>query len=237
MRILVVEDELLLAETLADILTQSGYAVDVSHDGVSGLDNARSGIYDAMILDVMLPKLNGFDVLKRLRSENNSMPVLMLTAMSDLSNRVYGLNCGADYYLTKPFENAELVACLNAILRRNTDIVPETLSFGDLELTPAACELSCRGKRLTLNNKETEIMRLLMVHVRQYLPKETILLKVWGYESDAVDNNVEAYMSFLRKKLTILDSKVTLTVQRRVGYRLECEEVWSESCEKNLSSS
>ncbi|MCI9678130.1 MAG: response regulator transcription factor [Oscillospiraceae bacterium] len=221
MRILIVEDERLLAETLADILTQAHYIVDVSYDGESGLDNARSGIYDAVVLDVMLPKLDGFAVLRRLREERNAAPVLLLTARGGLHDRVYGLRQGADYYLTKPFENAELLACLEAITRRQREIVPETLRFGDLELTPSACRLQRGEAVLSLNAKETEILRLLMRNSGQYLPKETLLTKVWGFESGAVDNNVEAYISFLRKKLALLQSKVSLRVQRNVGYRLE----------------
>lgn len=221
MRILIVEDERLLAETLVDILTQAHYIVDVSYDGESGLDNARSGIYDAVVLDVMLPKLDGFAVLRRLREERNAAPVLLLTARGGLHDRVYGLRQGADYYLTKPFENAELLACLEAITRRQREIVPETLRFGDLELTPSACRLQRGEAVLSLNAKETEILRLLMRNSGQYLPKETLLTKVWGFESGAVDNNVEAYISFLRKKLALLQSKVSLRVQRNVGYRLE----------------
>ena len=221
MRILIVEDERLLAETLAYILTQAHYIVDVSYDGESGLDNARSGIYDAVVLDVMLPKLDGFAVLRRLREERNAAPVLLLTARGGLHDRGYGLRQGADYYLTKPFENAELLACLEAITRRQREIVPETLRFGDLELTPSACRLQRGEAALSLNAKETEILRLLMRNSGQYLPKETLLTKVWGFESGAVDNNVEAYISFLRKKLALLQSRVGLRVQRNVGYRLE----------------
>lgn len=224
MRVLIVEDEKLLAETLGDILSQENYAADIAYDGERGLDDALSGIYDAMILDVMLPKLDGFEVLRRLRGEGSSLPVVMLTARGELADRVRGLNLGADYYLRKPFENAELLACLRAVIRRQGEILPEKLSFGDLELTPSACEL-CRGERvLSLSAKETEIMRLLLCNRGQYLPKETLLLKVWGYESDAGDNNVEAYISFLRKKLALLGSHVRLSVQRKVGYRLEAGE-------------
>lgn len=221
MRILIVEDERLLAETLSDILTQAHYIVDISYDGDAGLDNARSGIYDAVVLDVMLPKRDGFEVLRRLREEGNATPVLMLTARGDLNDRVYGLRQGADYYLTKPFENAELLACLAAITRRQKEILPESLRFGDLELTPSACRLQCGDAVLSLNAKETEIMRLLILNTGQYLSKETLLVKVWGFESGAGDNNVEAYISFLRKKLNLLHSSVRLCVQRNVGYRLE----------------
>lgn len=221
MRVLIVEDERLLAETLADILSQSGYLADISYDGESGLDNARSGIYDAVVLDVMLPKLDGFRLLRHLREEGLDTPVLMLTARGDLPDRVQGLNLGADYYLAKPFDNAELLACLTAITRRQGSLVPEALRFGDLKLIPSACALCREGQTLTLSSRETEMMRLLMVNAGQYLSKETLLLKIWGFESDVGDNSVEAYISFLRKKLAILRSRVRLAVQRRVGYRLE----------------
>ncbi len=221
MRILIVEDEKLLAETLADILSQAHYITDIAYDGTSGLDNARSGIYDALVLDVMLPKRSGFDLLRCLREEGNHVPVLLLTAKGDLADRVYGLRQGADYYLTKPFENAELLACLEAITRRRQEIVPETLRFGGLKLTPSACRLQWGGASLPLNAKETELLRLLMLNPGQYLPKETLLTKVWGFESGAGDNNVEAYISFLRKKLALLGAGVCLRVQRNVGYRLE----------------
>lgn len=221
MRILIIEDEVRLAGTLADMVGMEGYTADVSHDGESGLDNAMSGIYDAIVLDVMLPRLNGFEVLRRLRQNGIQTPVLMLTAKSDLSDRVHGLDIGADYYLTKPFENAEFLACLRAILRRQGDITPERLTFGDLTLTPTMGALSCGGRTLTLSARELEIMRLLMVNQHTIVPKETLLLKVWGYDSDVNDNSVEAYISFLRKKLTLLRSRVTLGVTRRLGYRLE----------------
>lgn len=221
MRILIVEDEKLLAETLADLLTQAHYLVDISYDGESGLDNARSGIYDAIVLDVMLPKRSGLELLRSLRAGHDHTPVLLLTARSGLQDRVAGLNQGADYFLAKPFETAELLACLGAITRRQGGQQPETLGFGGLGLTPAACRLEYNGKALTLNAKETEILRLLMLNTGQYLPKEALLTKVWGYDSGAIDNNVEAYISFLRKKLSLLGAPVTLAVRRNVGYRLE----------------
>ena len=221
MRILIIEDEVRLAGTLADMVGEEGYTADVAHDGETGLDNALSGIYDAVVLDVMLPRLDGFEVLKRLRRAGVQTPVLMLTAKSDLIDRVHGLDLGADYYLTKPFENAEFLACLRAILRRQGDITPEHLVFGDLTLTPTLGALSCGGRTLTLSARELEIMRLLMVSQHAIVPKETLLLKVWGYDSDVNDNSVEAYISFLRKKLTLIRSSVTLSVTRRLGYRLE----------------
>ena len=221
MRILIIEDEVRLAGTLADMVGEDGYTADVAHDGEAGLDSAMSGIYDALVLDVMLPKLDGFEVLKRLRRAGIQTPVLMLTAKSDLIDRVHGLDLGADYYLTKPFENAEFLACLRAVLRRQGEITPERLAYGDLTLTPSMGVLRCKERALTLSAKELEIMRLLMLNQSAILPKETLLVKVWGYDTDAGDNNVEAYISFLRKKLSLLGSSVTLNVVRRLGYRLE----------------
>jgi len=176
------------------------------------------------VLDVMLPKLDGFQVLERLRKAGLTTPVLMLTARADLSDRVRGLDLGADYYLTKPFENAEFLACLRAILRRQSDLIPQMLTYGDLSLTPASRELKCKDRSLFLNAKELEIMRLLILNSKQITSKETLLLKVWGYDSDAVDNNVEAYISFLRKKLSALASQVSISVVRRLGYQLEVKE-------------
>ena len=221
MRILIIEDEVRLAGTLADLVAQDGYLADTAYEGETGLDNALTGVYDAIVLDVMLPKLNGFDVLKRIRAEKLATPVLMLTAKSDLTDRVQGLDLGADYYLTKPFENAEFRACLRAVLRRQSDIIPEYIVFGDLTLIPSGSQLLCREQSLNLSVKEMEIMRLLMLNHQSILSKETLLVKVWGYDTDAGDNNVEAYISFLRKKLSLLGSATEIRVVRRMGYRLE----------------
>lgn len=221
MRVLVVEDEKRLAETLADIISDSGDTVDVSNDGEEGYYNAASGIYDAIVLDVMLPKMNGFDILKKIREEGVSTPVLMLTARTQLGDRVNGLNLGADYYLTKPFENEELIASLHAIMRRKSDYIPEDISFGDLTLHPSSCTMVCNGKEIKLNAKEFELMRYLMINGKSIISKETIINKIWGYDSDAGDNNVEAYVSFLRRKLNSLKSTVSIKAVRMVGYHLE----------------
>lgn len=221
MRILVVEDEKRLAETIADIISESGETVDVSNDGEDGYYNAASGIYDAIVLDVMLPKMNGFEILKKIREEGVSTPVLMLTAKTELGDRVNGLNLGADYYLTKPFENEELIATLHAIMRRKADIVPDDVSFGDIILHTSSNTLSCKGKEIKLNAKEFDLMRYLMINGKTIISKETIINKIWGYDSDAGDNNVEAYISFLRKKLNSLKSGVSIKAVRMVGYHLE----------------
>ena len=221
MRILIVEDEKRLAQTLADLLSQNGYTADISYDGETGLDNAMSGIYDAIILDVMLPGLNGFELLKKLRGEGNHTPVLMLTARSELEDRVKGLDLGCDYYLTKPFEAAELLACLRAIVRRKGEIQPQELTFGDLVLNPEGAELSCNGRTVQLRAKEQELLRLLMENPDKLIPKEMLHLKVWGYDSEAEGNVVEVYMTFLRKKLQHIKSNVKITAVRMMGYRLE----------------
>lgn len=222
MRVLIVEDEVRLAATLQDLLEMNGYTADVSHDGESGLDNALTDIYDVVLLDVMLPKLNGFEVLRRLRAEGNATPVLLLTARSETGDKVTGLDSGADYYLTKPFEPKELLACVRALTRRAPEL-RETgkLSFGDLQLEQTTFNLSCGGRSVRLSRKEFDMMELLMLNQKQVVTKENLLLKVWGYESDAEDNNVEVYISFLRKKLDFLHSGVKIKTIRMLGYCLE----------------
>lgn len=225
MRILVVEDEIRLANTLQDMLELQGYTVDICHDGEAGLDNALSGIYDVVLLDVMLPKRNGFEVLRRLRGEGSAVPVLLLTARSDVSDRVTGLDSGADYYLTKPFEPKELLACVRALTRRQPELRDTALlRFGDLQLEQSTFMLSCGERSVRLSRKEFDTMELLMLNQRQVVTKENILLKVWGYESDAEDNNVEVYISFLRRKLNHLHSQVKIRTIRMVGYCLETQE-------------
>ena len=225
MRILIVEDEKRLAGTLAELLHRRGYTVDVSYDGVSGLDNARSGIYDLVLLDAMLPGLDGFTLLQQLRAGGDTVPVLMLTARSDLSDRVRGLDCGADYYLTKPFETEELLACIRALTRRQPELrQTDALKYGDLRLEKTSFTLSCGERSVRLSRKEFDMMEMLMLNQKLVITKEKLILKVWGYESDAEDNNVEVYISFLRKKLDHLHSQVKIRTIRMVGYCLEAPE-------------
>ncbi len=221
MRILIVEDEKRLALTLKDLLGQSGYQADLAFNGNDGLELAKSSIYDGVILDVMLPQMNGFQVLRSLRAGGSMVPVLMLTARGELADRVQGLDSGADYYLTKPFENQELLACLRTILRRQPAIVPELLTFGDLTLNPASSQLSRGEKSVTLSSKELEMLTILFKNAGCFIPKETLLLKIWGYDSSVNANSVEAYVSFIRKKLALLQSSVTVRVARNIGYTLE----------------
>lgn len=224
MRILIVEDEKRLAETLEDIVTQNKDIADICHDGLSGLDSALSGIYDAVILDVMLPGLGGFEIVRRMRESGCAVPVLMLTAKTALGDKVRGLDQGADYYLTKPFETPELLACLRAITRRGGEVKPEALTFEDIEVHLSTSELLCGHRVVRLGAKELGLMRLLMANRGILLSKETIYLKIWGYESEAEDGIVEVYLSFLRKKLEHVGSRVKISVVRRVGYRLEVPE-------------
>ena len=224
MRVLIVEDEVRLAETLRDLLDTEHYAADVCHDGESGLDNALSDFYDLVILDVMLPKKDGFSVLRALRQEGKTVPVLMLSARSELSDRVEGLDCGADYYLTKPFEPKELLACVRMLTRRQPEQrVSNVLEYGDLRLEPDTFELACGERSVRLSRKEFDMMELLLRSREMVLTKESLIVKLWGYESDAEDNNVEVYISFLRKKLEHLRSRVKIRTIRMVGYRLERE--------------
>lgn len=222
MRILIVEDEVRLAATLQDLLELNGHTADICHDGESGLDNALSGIYDLVILDVMLPRRDGLSVLKQLRAEGSAVPVLMLTARAETADKVAGLDGGADYYLTKPFEPRELLACVRALGRRQPELRSgELLEFGDLTLDRAAFSLGCGERSLRLSRKEFDIMEQLMRNRGAVLTKETLLVKIWGFDSDAEDNNVEVYISFLRKKLDHLRSQVRIRTIRLVGYCLE----------------
>ena len=222
MRVLVIEDETRLAATLQDLLELNGYAADVCHDGEAGLDNALTAIYDVILLDVMLPKLDGFTLLRRLREAGNATPVLMLTARSEVSDKVEGLDLGADYYLTKPFDPKELLACVRALTRRQPELRnPDSLEFGGVKLEKSSFTLSCGPRSVRLSRKEFDMMELLLLNRNLVLTKESLLLKIWGYESDAEDNNVEVYISFLRKKLAHIHAKVRIRTIRMVGYCLE----------------
>lgn len=226
MRLLLIEDEERLADTLRQLLHRQGYTADVCRDGVSGLDNAMSGIYDLVILDVMLPGMNGFQVAQRLRAAGIAAPILMLTAKSTLEDRVHGLDCGADYYLTKPFEPEELLACVRTLLRRSGGRLQESdaLSWGDLSLERGTFTLSCGDREVRLSRREYDLMELLLRNGTQVVGKEQLLVKVWGYDSQAEDNNVEVYISFLRRKLTHLRSRVKIRTLRLLGYCLALEE-------------
>ena len=223
MKILIIEDEKLLADSLKVLLEKKGFTVECVYDGQTGAEYAETGVYDLLILDVMMPKMNGYQVARSVRSKRCGTPILMLTARSSLEDRIEGLNAGADYYLCKPFDSRELLACIGALLRRQGAQVDE-LTMGNTSLDMASCTLMCGERSIRLSAKEFDVMRYLFQSRGAILSKEVILAKVWGYDSDAVENNVEVYIGFLRKKLGRIGSNLSITSLRRLGYRLEVKE-------------
>ena len=220
MRVLIIEDEKLLADSIKAILQTKGFEVEAVYDGETGAEYAETGIYDLLILDVMMPKLNGYQVARQVRAKRCSTPILMLTAKSSLEDRIEGLNAGADYYLTKPFDMRELLACINALLRRQGAQVDQMV-FGNTELDLSTGILHCGDREVRLSAREFDVMRLLLQMGEKNLSKETLLARVWGYDSNAVENHVEVYVGFLRKKLTSIGSNVRIEALRRLGYHLE----------------
>lgn len=225
MNILVIEDEKRLADGICEILKSQKYSCDAVYDGENGLAYGQSGIYDVIILDIMLPKMNGFEVLKNLRCQKISTPIILLTARDDVSDKVKGLDYGADDYLTKPFSKDELLARIRAISRRRGDVIIDEICYGDLKLDLNGYLLICNEKSLRIGHKEFEILKMMLTNPNQIFSKDDIITKVWGYLSDAEDNNVEVYISFIRKKLQFLQSKVTVTTVRKIGYHLSIQEV------------
>ena len=221
MRILIVEDETRLAETLRQLMEDQRYQADMVGDGADGVDYGLTGQYDLIILDVMLPKVDGFEVARRLRSAHISTPILMLTARDDISDKIGGLDCGADDYMTKPFDSGELMARVRALTRRQGEVLGDVLKVGDLSLECSSRLLRVGERSVRLGFKEFEVMRLLMVNSRAVVSKETLIAKIWGLDSEAEDNNVEVYISFLRKKLAYLGSRLAISTVRKVGYYLE----------------
>lgn len=222
MRILIVEDELHLAEALSQILKKNNYSVDVVHDGEDGLDYALSDIYDLLLLDIMLPGMDGISILKTVRSKGMAVPIILLTAKGEIPDKIAGLDHGADDYVAKPFSSDELLARIRAAMRRKGEVMPEdALKFGDLELNATNPKLTVRGKEIKLNPKESELLELLIVRKQAVTSKEQIIEKLWGFDSEAEHNNVEVYISFLRKKLNFLGSETRITTIRGVGYVLE----------------
>lgn len=222
MRILVVEDEEAIAEALAHILTKNKYLVDTCYDGESGYDNAISGIYDIILLDIMLPGMNGLEILREIRKNGIKCPVMMLTAKDEISDKVKGLDSGADDYLTKPFAMEELLARVRSLSRRTENVMSDnTVRFSDVSLNLQTYELACQGNSLNLGLKEFSIMEYLLNNPNKVISKEMMIEKIWGYDSDAEYNNVEVYISFLRKKLRHIHSAAQIKTVRGVGYRLE----------------
>lgn len=221
MRILIVEDEVSLADAVTAILKKEQYFVDAVYDGRDGLDYALSGIYDLILLDIMLPKMNGLDVLKSLRDNGISTPVMLLTARSEVNDKIKGLDCGADDYLTKPFNKGELLARVRALTRRKGEIPSNELKFGDITLNQSTYELSCGSLSLKLGAKEFKIMQMLMFSQKSIISKDEFIEKIWGYDSEAEYNSIEVYISFLRKKLGAIKSEIQIKASRGVGYYLE----------------
>ena len=220
MKILLADDEKDLVKALSAILKQNNYSVDTAFDGESALDSALTGVYDLIILDVMMPKLDGFSALKILRENGVNTPVLLLTAKSDVSDKISGLNLGADDYITKPFDTEELLARIRALLRRKEKFTGDTLTFGDITLDRDSMIISSHGKSLAIGKKEREILEMLMLAEGKNIPKERFIEKIWGYDSEAEYNTIEVYVSFLRKKLAAVGAKTEIRVVRGVGYNL-----------------
>lgn len=223
MRIMIAEDEEKLADALVQIFAKNKITADAFGNGIDALDNALTGIYDVIVLDIMMPGMNGIKVLRKIRAEGIDTPVLMFTAKDEISDKVKGLDSGADDYLTKPFATEELLARVRALGRRSSAAIvnSDVITCGDLSLDTAAYELSCGKNSLKLGLKEFSIMELLMKNSGRVLSKETLITKIWGYDSDAEYNNVEVYISFLRKKLDFIKSKAAIKTVRGVGYTLE----------------
>lgn len=221
MKILIIEDERSLSDILITLLEQNGYSADAVYDGITGLDYAESGIYDAIILDIMLPGQSGLVVLRKLRAAGASTPVLLFSAKSEVEDKIQGLDIGADDYLTKPFSTGELLARLRAITRRKGKIVAEELTFCDVTLSKDTHTLAYQGSCVKLSAKEYEMMEMLMKDPRRIIAKEAFIEKIWGFDSEAEYNTIEVYVSFLRKKIQAIDANIQIKVIRGAGYLLE----------------
>ena len=223
-KILVVEDERRLADSIVDLLQVHGFAAQAAYDGQAGYRLAQTGGYDLVVLDVMLPWMDGFTLARRLREERVPTPILMLTARSEVEDRVQGLNEGADYYLTKPFDTRELLACVQALLRRQDPQGRAPLTYGNTALDLATGVLSAAGGSIRLSARELGLMEQLLRARDRNLSKEALLTRVWGYDSNADENHVEVYVSFLRKKLASIGSNLQIEAVRRLGYHLEVQQ-------------
>ena len=227
MRLLLVEDEKRMAQALCEILRLEKYKVDWCADGISGMDAVESGLYDLIVLDVMLPDKSGFEIAQQARRAGIKTPILMLTAKGDLDDKVAGLDSGADDYLTKPFMTKELLARLRALSRRNVNSLDGALTFGDISLDTNTSTLTCtaNGQSVRLSEKEYHILEYLIANQGQILTREQLAVKIWGFENEAEYNNVEVYMSFTRKKLAFVGAKAEIKAVRGIGYELRCGNV------------
>ncbi len=219
MKILIIEDEKMVADSLKSLLEQKGFQVECVYDGEAGEDYALLGVYDLLILDVMVPKLDGYEVAQRVRAQRCGTPILMLTARASLEDRIRGLEAGADYYLTKPFDSRELLACIHALLRRQGAQVNE-LVIGATALDLGSCSLVCGDRSVRLSAREFDVMRHLFQAKGNVVAKALLLEKVWGFDSNAVENHVEVYVGFLRKKLRSIESDLLIQARRGLGYQI-----------------
>lgn len=226
MRILIIEDEMKLAEAIAFRLKKEHYIVDIENNGETGLDNALTNIYDLIILDVMLPKINGFDILREIKNEGIETKIIMLTARTMLEDKLHGFERGANDYITKPFHMDELVARVNAQLRNNVKIQKNTIEVGDLILNIDKASLFCKktNEEIDIMGKEFLLLEYFMNNSNQVISREQIYNKIWGFENNAESNNLEAYLSFIRKKIRIIGSKANIKAIRGLGYKLEVKD-------------
>ena len=224
MKILIIEDEYSLADAIAETLQKENYTTKILTNGEAGEDEALTGIYDLILLDVMLPKKDGFEILKKLKNEKITTPIIMITAKSELVDKLKGLENGVEDYITKPFHMRELIARIKIVLKRNSNIEDNNvLEYSDLKLDLSTGKMSSNGTEISINGKELELLEILLLNKNQIVTKETIINKIWGYDSDSEYNYVEVYASFLRKKLKLLKSKVKIKAIRGTGYKMEEE--------------
>ncbi len=223
MKLLYAEDEIGMSEAVVDILLYHKYLVDAVYDGEEALAYAHTEAYDGMILDIMMPKKSGLEVLQQLRREENQIPILLLTAKAEVEDRIEGLDMGADDYLPKPFAMGELLARIRAMLRRKEAFTPDILTCEDISLNRSSYELSGNGQSFVLPKLEYQMMEVLMLHQGSYLSSEELLVKVWGYETEAEIGIVWVYISYLRKRLAALNTKVCIKAKRNIGYILDSE--------------
>ena len=222
MNFLIIEDEYSLADAVAETLKKEKFNICIKINGEEGEDEALTGIYDLILLDVMLPKKSGFEILRYLRQEKIKTPIIMLTAKSEIDDKLNGLENGADDYITKPFSMRELMARIKAVLKRTNNIEDANcLEFGDIKLDLKTAKLKCNDNEIQISGKELELLEQLLLNKNQILSRENLLERIWGYESDAEYNNVEVYITFIRRKLKLIDSNVNIKAVRGIGYKLE----------------
>lgn len=224
MQILIIEDEMEIAEGISTILESEGYQTTVAHDGKTGFDELMSGIYDLALVDIMLPKKNGLELLSEVRKSGVKIPVILLTALSQTSDKISGLDSGADDYLTKPFDADELLARIRARLRRQNESISNEIAFADIYLEPSTQKLHGKEKSVKLPRKEYQLLECLIINHGQIIPRETLIVKIWGYDDEAEYNQLDVYISFVRKKLRFVESRATIKTAKGIGYSLEDSE-------------